>query len=693
MLKIMLCLLPPVYLHSSYIPILTENIHRILPYEVSTHRSSHRLLTESISKNHNDDIRKFYHGLISTEKKVECDSGLGKSDRESDMNNVTSIGKEDKFVNVMLVDVPPDSHECNSKMLNGIDNISCKKKWSENIESFNEQIGTKQRNWRVDIFNFCNAMMGGKGFKQNSDVQKAKNKMEWCEQNSKEKVKNEQKAKLSILEEYYIKNNKNFYSSFDTSKEENSFLNKQNKFERKHARRKRELQKSHLTIPINSSTDNINCLKSIPTVCTSSKENIYNGDSGNSCDNGDRRHCSMSSENKAYYDRMMTHVFGIATLFYSNKSYLDKLSKNLPKEYLTCYENFVKNLNNIYENNLTHEYGEFYDLENKEKPIQEKGIEKYYYAFNRTVYTFLFFLYEILQKEDALHLSFEMLPMEYKLRNDELIDTIMKSTPTSMDDIYFTSYKFFDSMCTCFDICSCFNINYISKKLINNLNDKHKSNNTVSSELKKINEYMSNTRNDIKEFIKDLNAYFKQFFDYASQENLFNETVLYCYSLFFDYYRGMIDKLIDNFNIHLKFPINKKAQSDMIPIYNEIKMHANNLGYNMRSFYLKNNIKPDHDMLINSLFSDNAFRLRLIDKYAKSRYANFIFLLLNMMGYLRILIVSVNSFLYLQNVHALLLDVQNGNINFDDAVKALKYLTKFLLRNSFIFNPNDEKSE
>ncbi|GAB64764.1 hypothetical protein PCYB_031770 [Plasmodium cynomolgi strain B] len=413
-----------------------------------------------------------------------------------------------------------------------------------------------------------------------------------------------------------------------------------------------------------------------------------------------RRYSSTNSRtssaigNRKYYDKMLSHLFSLAILFYRNKPYLDKMARQLPQKYYLSYKGVQQNINRLYENNFTQMHEDFYELEKKKNPIEKKGIEKYYYAFDRTVYTLLFFLYEIQQKEDALHRTFESLPIEYKLRRDELVDSVTMSTPSDrMKDIYFTTYNIFDSINTCMDSSSRFNFNYLGKKILNNLNEEGGNvHNRASLEMKKINDYMINTQNDIVEYIKELSSYFKQFVDYATLENLFCEPVLYCYSLFLDYYLGTLDQLLDHLNIHLKYPVNKESQESLSHIYKEIKAHADNLGCTMRCFYFKKSIKPDPELSIISLFTDSKFRLGLVDKYVNKKYSNFISLMLKMMGYFRVTVASLTSIVTLQTVHALLLDTENGNIKYVDAMKALTYLTKNISHNSSVLaDPREEK--
>ncbi|ANQ06128.1 Uncharacterized protein PCOAH_00005410 [Plasmodium coatneyi] len=402
--------------------------------------------------------------------------------------------------------------------------------------------------------------------------------------------------------------------------------------------------------------------------------------------NGDGVDSSVLSRgNKTYYEKMLMHLFSLAILLYSNKSYLEKMASQLPQEHYLCYKDLQQNMNRIYENNFTQMYEEFFHLEEKEKLIEQRGIEKYYYAFNRMVYTLQFFLYEILQKEDALHRSFESLPVEYGLQRNELVDTVTKSTPSHMDDIYFKTYKFFDSMCSCLDLSSSFNFTYVGKKMPKNLNEEGSFHRKIPLEMKKINEYITNTHNNIVEYIKDLSSYFKKFFDYAAGENLFCEPVLYCYSLFLDYYLSTMDQLMVYLNLHLKHPINKESQESLSHIYKEIKTHADNLGCTMRSFFFKKNIKSDPELSIISFFTDSNFRHRLVDKYNNEKYANFISLMLSILGYLRVLVASITSLVTLQTVYALLVDTENGDIKYVDAVKALSYLTKYISHSSSLF--------
>ncbi|EUD65055.1 hypothetical protein C922_04566 [Plasmodium inui San Antonio 1] len=418
-----------------------------------------------------------------------------------------------------------------------------------------------------------------------------------------------------------------------------------------------------ITLSLDSSTSSIGSTMSVGNISTSSSD----------------------SGSRTYHDKMLTHLFSLAILFYSNKTYFEEMAKKLPENYYLSYKELQQNMNRKYENNFTEIYEDFYALEKKKNPIEEKGIEKYYYAFNRLVYTLLLFLYGILQKEDALHLSFESLPLEYRLRRQELMEAITKSTPSDMNDIYFTTYKFFDSMCTCLDLSSCFNFNYLGKKIFNNLDQKGNPQRKITLEVKKINEYMTNIHSDIVEYITDLNSYFKEFVDYATRENLFCEPVSYCYSLFLDYYLSTMDQLMDHLNIHLRYPVNKESQENLSHIYKEIKTHTDNLGCTMRSFYFKNSIKSDPELSISSFFTDSKFRFLLADKYVSKKYSDFIALMLSIIDYLRVLVASLTSLVTLQTVHALLLDTENENIKYVDAMKALRYLTKYLSDKNSIF--------
>ncbi|CAA9986509.1 erythrocyte vesicle protein 1, putative [Plasmodium knowlesi strain H] len=392
-------------------------------------------------------------------------------------------------------------------------------------------------------------------------------------------------------------------------------------------------------------------------------------------------------DNWLYYERMMTHLLSLAILFYSNNSYMEKMATQLPPNHYFLYNFLQQDINGLYENNISQICEDFYEVEKKEKTIESKGIEKYHFAFNRMECTLNSFLDEILRKMDSLHLSFESLPIEFSLRRNELIDEVIKSTPNEINDIYLITYKFFDSICSCLDMTSSFNFNYVSKKILSNLNGEGNFHRNVILEMKKINYYITNIHNNIVEYIKDLNSYFKNFFDYAARENLFCEPVLYSYSLFLDYYLTTMDQLMIHLNLHLRYPVSKDSQTSLNHIYKEIKTHANNLGCTIRRFYFKRNIKSDPEFSIIPFFADFNFRLRLADMYNNEKYANFIPLMINIIDYLRALVASIVSLVMLQTVYALLVDTENGHIKDVDAVKALTYLTEYMSHNSSLFAP------
>ncbi|SCA48395.1 erythrocyte vesicle protein 1, putative [Plasmodium ovale] len=535
-----------------------------------------------------------------------------------------------------------DSTRDDSSILEKVRNVS----WKEEDKSEDDEESSKNSNFSLGILNFC-IPLKGKGIKTICGAKMKLNNSKGCE-NVNEKGY-EDKKNVEIQEKE-LKKYHNFYTV--TNAQNILKYNVNDKNDNRNVR-KMELKNSHLALPISVSNTSIN---------------------------------------RTYYDKMLSHLFGLAILFYGEKINITKMSKKLPKDYYECYKEVKQNISNIYENNFTHVYDEFYDIDKKNKPLNQTGIEKYYYAFNRIVYTFLFFLCEILQKEDALHLLFQFLPMDFQLYRDELIERVTKTSPSNMNDIYYTSYKYFDSMCTCFDLSTCFNFSYISNTLVNNLKKKKVPNN-VTIELSKINEYISNAYIDIVEYIKDLSTYFKLFFDYADEEGLFSEPVLFCYSLFFDYYLDVIDIILDQLNIHIKNPINNKSEKELLYIYNQLKIHHNSIGSIIRCFYFKNNLKYDPLNLIESLFSDNAYRLLIADKYIANRYTDFIYLMLNIIDYMRVLVASLTVFLNLQIVESLLSDVDNGIINFYDAMKILSYFTKYQNSNISVFNPTNQTKQ
>ncbi|SBT31159.1 erythrocyte vesicle protein 1, putative (EVP1) [Plasmodium ovale wallikeri] len=518
--------------------------------------------------------------------------------------------------------------------------------WKEEDKSEDDEESSKNSNFSLGVLNLC-IPLKGKGIKTiygakiKSINSRGYENMNEKGYDDKTNVEIQEKELKKYRNLYTVANSQNILKYNVNDKNENRNV------------RKMELQNSHLALPISASNTSIN---------------------------------------RTYHDKMLSHLFGLAILFYGEKMNISKMSKKLPKDYYECYKEVMQNISNIYENNFTHVYDEFYDIDKKNKPLNQTGIEKYYYAFNRIVYTFLFFLCEQLQKEDALHLLFQFLPMDFELYRDELIERVTKTSPSNMNDIYYTSYKYFDSMCTCFDLSTCFNFSYISNTLVNNLKKKNVPNN-VAVELSKINEYISNAYIDIVEYIKDLSTYFKLFFDYADKEGLFSEPVLFCYSLFFDYYLDVIDVILDQLNIHIKNPINDKSEKELLYIYNQLKIHHNNVGSTIRCFYFKNNLKYDPLNLIESLFSDNAYRLLIADKYMANRYTDFIYLMLNIIDYIRVLVASVTVFLNLQTVASLLSNVDNGRINFYDAMKFLSYFTKYQNSNISVFKPTNRTKQ
>ncbi|SBS91895.1 erythrocyte vesicle protein 1, putative (EVP1) [Plasmodium malariae] len=461
-------------------------------------------------------------------------------------------------------------------------------KKQENRDSSNDEY-YKNCNLCLGIIKFYNAL-GGKDYKLKSDAKIKMNNSRAYTKTNKKKDNNKEKFHIinTTSHDYDKKSYKKHYIRTITSGKNLVYYKNNDKHCACNCKEKKEILKSKGTLSKASSCASISSIS----------------DSSN------------MDYNKTDYDKVSSHLFGLSTLFYKEKIDIVNMSKKLTKDYLKCFKELSKSISDICENNFTHSYEEFIEIDNKMNPLNENKIEKYYYAYHRIVYTFLFFLHEILQKQDALQLSFESLPLYLQLDKQGLVENIMQTEP-----------------------------------IINNLNEKNykSTNNNATAERKKINEYLKQIHGDIKDYIKDLNEYLKLFFDYGNKEKLFNEPALFSYSLFFDYYVDILNKTLNLFNIHLKST--------------------------------------------QSLFSDNMYRLLLADKYMDSKYSNFIYLMLNIIDYFRVLIAAIMVYLNMRNIDSHFSDIEIGKIKFKDAMKFLTYFVKHQNVNRSIFKSQENKKQ
>ncbi|SCL94138.1 erythrocyte vesicle protein 1, putative [Plasmodium berghei] len=382
------------------------------------------------------------------------------------------------------------------------------------------------------------------------------------------------------------------------------------------------------------------------------------------------------------YGKIITHLLGYAYIFYGHKININKLEKELIKDYYYNYIVLKESINNIPD--------EFKYSQNSSKTdaiynlLDYLGIEKYYYGFNRNLHTFLFLAREFLQKEYALKKVYEVLPVDFELDRKELIEQIHDST-SGEKDIYEFSYKIFDPICSFLHAYNCFNLNYISNKLINNLRIK-KSNAVITKELSKLTEYVQTTHFDIIEYLKDLTYYITNLFEYGHKENLYNELVIFYYSLFFDYYLDTLGKLLYITQIHLKYPFNEQIKNDLSTINARIKTHRDFVENEMIRFYHKYNISENLLECVTGIFSNNEYRVLILEQYLDSKNSNYLSLILLLFKYLKVFIFSMSTYSNLQITHSLLSDLEKKNVKYDEALDILTHHASFNIFDSAFFN-------
>ncbi|WBY57828.1 erythrocyte vesicle protein 1 [Plasmodium yoelii yoelii] len=397
---------------------------------------------------------------------------------------------------------------------------------------------------------------------------------------------------------------------------------------------------------------------------------------------------SLKNIDNLFYDKIVTHLLGYAYIFYGHKVNINKLEKELIKDYYYNYKVLKDSINNIPD--------EFKYTQNNSKidPVYNLldylGIEKYYYGFNRNLYTFLFLAREFWQKEHALTKVYESLPVDFEFDRKELIEQIHDST-SDEKDIYDFSYKIFDPICNFLHTYNCFNLNYISNKLINNLRAK-KSNGVIKKELSKLTEYIQATHFDIIEYLKDLTYYITNLFEYGHKENLYNELVIFCYSLFFDYYLDTLDKLLYIIQIHLKYPFNEQIKNDLSTINVRIKTHRDFVGNELTSFYHKYNISENLLECVTGVFSNNEYRVLILEQYLDSKYSNYLSLILLLFKYLKVFIFSMSTYSNLQITHSLLSDLEKKKVKYDEALDILTHYASFNIFDSAFFNKKKSNS-
>ncbi|SCM06771.1 erythrocyte vesicle protein 1, putative [Plasmodium chabaudi adami] len=390
-----------------------------------------------------------------------------------------------------------------------------------------------------------------------------------------------------------------------------------------------------------------------------------------------------------FYDKIITHLLGYAYIFYEHKIDINKLEKTLIKNYYYNYKVLKGSINTIPE--------EFKYNQNINKTdlvysrLNHLGIEKYYYGFNRNLHTFLFLARECLQKEHALEKVYESLPLDFEFDRKELKEKIQASTSDEMD-IYGFSYNMFDQICKFLHTYNCFNLNYISNKLINNLTSKN-SNSIITKELNNLTDYTQVTHSEIIEYLKDLTYYISNLFEYGHKENLFNELVTFCYSLFFDYYIDTLDKLLDIMQVHLDHPFNERIKNELSAINIRVKAHRDFVENEVVSFYRKYNISENLSECVTSIFSNNEYRVIILEQYLDSRYSNYLSLILLLFRYLKVFVFSMSTYSNLQITYSLLSDLKKKKVKYDEALNILSHYASFNIFDREFFNKKNRNSK
>ncbi|KEG01719.1 erythrocyte vesicle protein 1, putative [Plasmodium vinckei vinckei] len=389
-----------------------------------------------------------------------------------------------------------------------------------------------------------------------------------------------------------------------------------------------------------------------------------------------------------FYDKIVTHLLGYAYIFYGHKTNITKLEKTLIKNYYYNYKVLKDSINRIPDE---FKYTQNIKLADSVYTLLDHlGIEKYYYGFNRNLHTFLFLAREFLQKEHALRKVYESLPIDFEFDRKELKERIQTSTSDEMD-IYDFSYKIFDPIYNFLHTYNCFNLNYISNKLISNLRAKN-SNAVITKELSKLTEYTAATHSDIIEYLKDLTCYITNLFEYGHKENLFNELVIFCYSLFFDYYIDTLDKLLDRMQVHLDNPFNERIKNELSIINVRIKVHRDFVENEVVSFYRKYNISENLSECVTGVFSNNTYRVSILQQYLDPRYSNYISLILLLFKYLKVFIFSMSTYSNLQITYSLLSDLEKKKIKYDKALNILTQHASFNIFDSEFFKKKSSNS-
>ncbi|KYO02809.1 hypothetical protein PGSY75_0410000, partial [Plasmodium gaboni] len=407
-----------------------------------------------------------------------------------------------------------------------------------------------------------------------------------------------------------------------------------------------------------------------------------------------------------YYDRIISYFFGLIILYHNKKEtnlnyYTKFLSLDKYKNMYMCINN---DISKIYEKATLYSYEEFSIIQQKDlQPDELKGNIKYYYFFNRVVYTSLYLVHEILQQLDGLMYTFKRLPINIQKYLSKLPEIRIKEIKKNKrlqknrnensifdtcnyKDLYYVSSEYYDYVSRCLIWSNYYFFNYMSKTIVYSV--KKRNYEYIEREKSKINLFLEYSHNDIIEYIKDITFYFKLIVNEIETARLFSEPVMLCFQLFSEHYLYLIKNIISILLIHIEKPLTRKSNSELKKIFNCLKDQQDLTKNILNEFHSKNKIRYDPtEWLIYRFFASIEYKQDIAHKYILQCNNNIISLMLKIFNYFHILVITLIIYLNLHSMYTLFIDLDiDDTLKFQHDLEFLNYFKRYQDFNNHLFD-------
>ncbi|CRG98587.1 erythrocyte vesicle protein 1, putative [Plasmodium relictum] len=374
---------------------------------------------------------------------------------------------------------------------------------------------------------------------------------------------------------------------------------------------------------------------------------------------------------KKIYENLFTRFVALVLIFYENKNEIDSMSQFLPQKYMDRYIEVEKEIIKISNNVFSSKIHELSKRGEGVSIMHYSGIPRYYILFDYIISTFYFFLYEIIQKKKALLLYFKPLKKNEDFNNPSKFKEIYIEGPYK--NIYYATLTYYNSIFKSANDSIMLHFHMWNNKTISAI--KKRDPKWVESEKENLSLYLKGVKDNLKYINEDFTSYIKLLFNQARENELFCDSGLFSYSIFFNYYLSAISTTLEILDIHIQSSSSKDFKRDLSQVKSYFQDHMNDVQEHIYMNFSKNYKTLISKELIECFMYDDRYRQRISNSY-KDKHEKFISLLPYLTYYLNVIIAEATLLIYLQNIYYFFDDLSLKNIRFSDASEFTKFLER-----------------